>query len=51
VKLISDPFGNSVDGRFVNLAERDPATGGYMRTIVKVTEPEKYGIRVGEYFL
>jgi hypothetical protein len=51
VKLISDPFGNTVDGRLVNLAERDPGTGDYTRTIVKVTEPEKYGIKVGEYFL
>jgi HD-GYP domain-containing protein (c-di-GMP phosphodiesterase class II) len=51
VKLISDPFGNMVDGRLVNLADRHPATGDYLRTIVKVTEPEKYGIKVGEYFL
>ena len=51
VKLISDPWGNSVDGRLVDLAERDPATADYSRTIVKVTEPEKYGIRIGDYFL
>jgi len=52
VKLISDPWGNSVDGRLVDLGERDPAaTSEYARTIVKVTEPEKYGIKIGEYFL
>ncbi len=51
VKLISDPFGNTVDGRLVNLGERNAATGDYTRTIVKVTEPEKYGIKVGEFFL
>ncbi|MFN2432712.1 MAG: HD-GYP domain-containing protein [Gemmatimonadota bacterium] len=51
VKLISDPWGNSVDGRLVDLAERDATTEACTRTIVKVTEPEKYGIRVGEYFL
>ena len=51
VKLISDPWGNTVDGRLVDLAERDPATGEHVRTIVKVTEPEKYGIRISEYFL
>lgn len=51
VKLISDPWGNTVDGRLADLAERDPATGEHARTIVKVTEPEKYGIKIGEYFL
>ncbi|MBA2564539.1 MAG: HD domain-containing protein [Gemmatimonadetes bacterium] len=51
VKLISDPWGSSVDGRLVDLAERDPASGEYARTIVKVTDPEKYGISVGDYFL
>ena len=51
VKLISDPWGNSVDGRLVDLAERSPDTGEPLRTIVKVTEPEKYGIAVGDYFL
>jgi HD-GYP domain-containing protein (c-di-GMP phosphodiesterase class II) len=51
IKLISDPWGNSVDGRLVDLAERDATTGEYSRTIVKVTEPEKYGIKVSEYFL
>ena len=49
VKLVSDAFGHAVDGRRVDLSERDPATGEHARTIVKVTEPERYGIRVADY--
>jgi HD-GYP domain-containing protein (c-di-GMP phosphodiesterase class II) len=51
VKLISDAAGNRLEGRLVDLAERDPGTGGPRRTIVKVTEPERYGVNPGEYFL
>jgi hypothetical protein len=51
VKLISDASGNRLDGRLVDLSERDPGTGEPRRTIVKVTEPERYGIDPGDYFL
>jgi HD-GYP domain-containing protein (c-di-GMP phosphodiesterase class II) len=51
VKLISDASGNRLDGRLVDLSERDPGTGEPRRTIVKVTEPERYGINPGDYFL
>lgn len=37
-------------GTLVNLAERD-AGGGYMRSIVKVTNPTRYGLTVGDYFV
>jgi HD-GYP domain-containing protein (c-di-GMP phosphodiesterase class II) len=33
-----------------DLAQRD-ANGNFPRTIVKVTDPTKYGIRVGDYFV
>lgn len=49
-RLITDPMGNRIEGQVVNLADRSP-DGGYPRTIVKVLEPEKYGIDVGRYFL
>ncbi|MCU0620705.1 MAG: HD domain-containing protein [Gemmatimonadales bacterium] len=37
-------------GRLVNLAEQD-ASGHYLRSIVKVTNPSRYGLTVGNYFV
>jgi HD-GYP domain-containing protein (c-di-GMP phosphodiesterase class II) len=37
-------------GREVNLAEVD-ASGAFRRSIVKVTNPDRYGIIVGDYFV
>jgi HD-GYP domain-containing protein (c-di-GMP phosphodiesterase class II) len=37
-------------GVLVDLAQRD-ADGKYPRTIVKVTDPQKYGINVSDYFV
>lgn len=37
-------------GTMVDLAERD-ATGAFVRSIVKVTNPERYGVTVGDYFV
>lgn len=37
-------------GQQVDLAEQDPA-GGYRRSIVKVTNPSRYGLVVGDYFV
>jgi len=51
VKLITDGAGNKVDGDVVDLTERDPATGRYVRTISKVLNPQDYGIEISEYFL
>jgi hypothetical protein len=34
----------------VSLAERDPA-GHYLRSIIKVTNPDRYNLTVGDYFL
>ena len=36
--------------RSVDLAQRD-AQGNFPRTIVKVTDPLKYGINVADYFV
>jgi HD-GYP domain-containing protein (c-di-GMP phosphodiesterase class II) len=37
-------------GREENLAEQDPG-GAFLRSIVKVTNPDRYGIVVGDYFV
>lgn len=37
-------------GELVDLSERSP-DGGFLRSIVKVTNPDRYGIVVGDYFL
>jgi HD-GYP domain-containing protein (c-di-GMP phosphodiesterase class II) len=37
-------------GIAVDLSERNP-DGGYLRSIVKVTNPERYNLTVGDYFL
>jgi hypothetical protein len=34
----------------VDLAEVDPRSGEYRRSIVKATDPERYGIDVAWYF-
>jgi HD-GYP domain-containing protein (c-di-GMP phosphodiesterase class II) len=51
VLVVSDPLGNvSHPGELVNLAERSD-DGHYKRTIIKTSDPERYGIRIGDYFL
>ena len=40
----------ALPGLAVDLAERGRA-GGFLRSIVKVTNPARYGIVVGDYFL
>ena len=37
-------------GDLVDLAEQDEA-GTFTRTIIKTADPDRYGIRVGDYFL
>ena len=51
VLIVSDDLGNvRHPGDLVNLAEKTEA-GAYVRTIIKTADPERYGIRVGDYFL
>jgi len=52
VRLCIDVNGALVGppGREENLAEQD-ASGGFLRSIVKVTNPDRYGIIVGDYFV
>jgi hypothetical protein len=52
VKIVSDALGNVLfPGNVVDLREQDPATGGFLRTIIKVADPDRYGINVGDYFV
>ena len=52
VRVAIDEDGGAVPppGRVVNLADQDPQ-GAYARSIVKVTNPERYGLTVGDYFV
>jgi HD-GYP domain-containing protein (c-di-GMP phosphodiesterase class II) len=50
VKVISDPMGVPIpEPVTLDLATADPATGGPVRSIIKTTDPQKYGIRVSDY--
>jgi HD-GYP domain-containing protein (c-di-GMP phosphodiesterase class II) len=50
VRIISDPNGILMHpGASADLAERD-ASGTFTRTIIKVTNPDKYGVQVSSYF-
>jgi HD-GYP domain-containing protein (c-di-GMP phosphodiesterase class II) len=51
VRIVSDSLGNvQHPGEIADLAERDES-GTFKRTIIKTGDPERYGIRVGDYFL
>lgn len=50
VKVISDAMGMPLtEPESLDLSRLDPATGRPVRTIVKTTDPQKYGIRVSDY--
>ena len=52
VKIVSDNLGIMiVDPPTVDLSETDPATSQPKRSIIKTVSPEKYGIRVSDYFV
>jgi HD-GYP domain-containing protein (c-di-GMP phosphodiesterase class II) len=51
VKLITDAAGNKIDGDVADLAEKDPATGRFVRTISRALNPQEYGVEVSDYFL
>jgi HD-GYP domain-containing protein (c-di-GMP phosphodiesterase class II) len=51
VRIISDAMGVlQHPGVDADLAERDPE-GTFRRSIIKVTSPDKYGVRVADYFV
>jgi HD-GYP domain-containing protein (c-di-GMP phosphodiesterase class II) len=52
VRIIYDSLGVPMDPpRLLDLSEVDPATGTPAHTIIKTTDPERYGINVGDYFV
>jgi HD-GYP domain-containing protein (c-di-GMP phosphodiesterase class II) len=51
VKIVADKAGNKVDGDLVDLTEKDPATGRFVRTILSPLNPHDYGIEIADYFL
>lgn len=51
VKIISNELGVFIDPVTADLAEADPATGKARRTILKTTDPDRYGIKVSDYFV
>ncbi len=51
VRVVATPDGAILrPGALADLAERD-AQGNFPRTIIKVTDPAKYGINVSDYFV
>jgi HD-GYP domain-containing protein (c-di-GMP phosphodiesterase class II) len=52
VQVVYDGFGVRVDPPLTyDLSELDPATGKPLRTIIKTTDPERYGIHAGDFFV
>jgi HD-GYP domain-containing protein (c-di-GMP phosphodiesterase class II) len=50
-RVVSDAVGAILyPGIVANLADQD-GSGNYRRSIIKVTNPDKYGIRVSDYFV
>lgn len=50
VRLLCDPDGSWLDpAPLVDLADTDDE-GNYHRSVVRVTDAQRYGIRAGEYF-
>ena len=51
VRIVSDDRGNVLfPGHLVDLANRAP-NGAFLRTIIKTENAERYGIRIGDYFV
>jgi HD-GYP domain-containing protein (c-di-GMP phosphodiesterase class II) len=51
VRVISDSMGNLLHpGTLVDLSEQN-GEGAFLRTIIKTENPERYGIRPGDYFV
>ena len=52
VRIISDPMGNPLPSPLsLDLSAVDPSTGRPARSIIKTTDPEKYGIKVADFLI
>jgi hypothetical protein len=51
VRIVSDSMGNLLfPGELLDLADTG-ADGAFARTIIQTADPDRYGIRIGDYFL
>jgi hypothetical protein len=51
VRVISDERGNLLHpGVLVDLNQQEAGTARFLRTIIKLADPDRYGIRVSDYF-
>jgi len=51
VRIVSDAQGNVIfPGNLADLADRN-TNGEFVRTIIKTENPERYGIRIADYFV
>ena len=51
MRVLTSPEGSPLDPtELVDLAEVTPE-GSFKRSIIKVTDPDKYGIEPGDYFV
>ena len=52
VRIVSDEKGNILHpGRLIDLGLQEPGTDRFARTIIKTADPDRYGIRIGDYFV
>ena len=51
VKIIADSIGNKIDGKIIDLAEKDAETDKFKKSIVKTLDPYEYDINVADYFI
>src|SRR5688500_8383428 len=52
MRLVSNAMGVMIpEAPTIDLAERDPASGRPLRTILKTTDPDRYGITISDYFV
>ena len=51
VKLITDEWGNKIEGEIIDLAEIDSMTRSHKRSIVKTVSPDRYDVKVSDYFV
>jgi HD-GYP domain-containing protein (c-di-GMP phosphodiesterase class II) len=51
VRIVSDPSGGLIHPGFTADLSEKSAAGVFARSIIKVTNPDKYGLRVSDYFV
>jgi hypothetical protein len=51
VRIITDTMGNLLYPGVLEDLNAQDASGGFPRTIIKIADPERYAIRVSDYFV